>query len=557
MSWITDNKGTGPWDFVEQENKWGYLNNLNWTLLAPAVDFSEEVGLTIDMIYVHHPCGHWHKPTYALTKPPAGRWVAMKDQPNSPYLYLYDLTYFAIIKIDTSVTPPKWVDRVIINSSGWTLDYKGFIAGGITHAGTARGGYCMSKDGRRMWYLFRGTGGNAGSCKLVEVDLTVDPVAVEKTTILEGLSVSRINDACTNDTYSYWVVNNVDGRIVKINSSTHEIEDDHLFEYPAGGPMWGDEAIPSIDVNKSTGKLYWMYVRGMPTGSENARVYHIQADLDFTVTEQSTWVDHGFSTPGWQNFKRILEYAGSMVQYNHHVYWPPNGDMWEMSLDNDRLDIGPSLEWMTNFHISGSFGYALWVENAVANNSYLSKIDLSDMSKATTKTVNSHTGFGLDLEWDWDKTNTTMTNRQTGITMIFKYNNVTGHNIGAAWDSDLNLLSSVPYVGHESRYQVLSLEEPQVWPLEKVQKTVANVGDALVDYNYPVWDVKLDTGVPITGVHIPCGYWYSGITPAPYSPSLLKLLITQKDIAVSAQILDESGNAITDESSGLLYDEGA
>ena len=48
MTWITDNKGAGPWDFVPQPEKCGYVNNPRWTG-APAS--------TVD----HEPCGYWPK----------------------------------------------------------------------------------------------------------------------------------------------------------------------------------------------------------------------------------------------------------------------------------------------------------------------------------------------------------------------------------------------------------------------------------------------------------------------------------------------------------------
>lgn len=46
--WVTDNRGEGPWDFVEQPEKLGYINNPLWTD-APASDVE------------HEPCGYWFK----------------------------------------------------------------------------------------------------------------------------------------------------------------------------------------------------------------------------------------------------------------------------------------------------------------------------------------------------------------------------------------------------------------------------------------------------------------------------------------------------------------
>jgi hypothetical protein len=49
MSWITENKGLGPWTFAAQPDKWGYLNNPRWQTAQQAR---------------HCPCGHWHKGGY-------------------------------------------------------------------------------------------------------------------------------------------------------------------------------------------------------------------------------------------------------------------------------------------------------------------------------------------------------------------------------------------------------------------------------------------------------------------------------------------------------------
>ncbi|MBW2570356.1 MAG: hypothetical protein JRE47_13590 [Deltaproteobacteria bacterium] len=46
MTWIDDNKGSGPWNFTEQPQKLGYINNPN---------FTEEATPT------HSPCGYWFK----------------------------------------------------------------------------------------------------------------------------------------------------------------------------------------------------------------------------------------------------------------------------------------------------------------------------------------------------------------------------------------------------------------------------------------------------------------------------------------------------------------
>ena len=60
-SWVSSNRGLGLWNFTEQPNKWGYLNNSRWSKQPKAVAFSEAVGNPIDPTNTHVPCGHWHK----------------------------------------------------------------------------------------------------------------------------------------------------------------------------------------------------------------------------------------------------------------------------------------------------------------------------------------------------------------------------------------------------------------------------------------------------------------------------------------------------------------
>lgn len=56
-----ENKGLGPWDFIEQPDKWGYLNNPRWASLPEAQEFCESKGVISGSSNQHKPCGHWHK----------------------------------------------------------------------------------------------------------------------------------------------------------------------------------------------------------------------------------------------------------------------------------------------------------------------------------------------------------------------------------------------------------------------------------------------------------------------------------------------------------------
>jgi alpha-tubulin suppressor-like RCC1 family protein len=62
MGWKEDvTPGPDQFNFREQPNKFGYLNNPDWTKDLDAVAFSEAVGNVINSTDRHLPCGHWHK----------------------------------------------------------------------------------------------------------------------------------------------------------------------------------------------------------------------------------------------------------------------------------------------------------------------------------------------------------------------------------------------------------------------------------------------------------------------------------------------------------------
>ena len=97
MSW-KDDKNLGPWPFVEQPDKWGYLNNPRWSSQADAIAFCQACGLSLDLPGQHLPCGHWHKtPVYVTTEeeiPPTpvsdcvGGWSKVEMSDNAKYISL-------------------------------------------------------------------------------------------------------------------------------------------------------------------------------------------------------------------------------------------------------------------------------------------------------------------------------------------------------------------------------------------------------------------------------------------------------------------------------------
>ena len=73
MGW-KDDKNLGPWDFIEQPSKWGYLNNPRWMTIPqlpvnydgredeePQIWTPNNIRYLDDESDEHLPCGHWHK----------------------------------------------------------------------------------------------------------------------------------------------------------------------------------------------------------------------------------------------------------------------------------------------------------------------------------------------------------------------------------------------------------------------------------------------------------------------------------------------------------------
>ena len=86
MTWITDNKGAGPWDFVPQLEKCGYVNNPRW-----AANRASDID--------HEPCGYWPKggaapPTpanlYGLTTTGGEIWAVYYDGDSLSWVGSYD-----------------------------------------------------------------------------------------------------------------------------------------------------------------------------------------------------------------------------------------------------------------------------------------------------------------------------------------------------------------------------------------------------------------------------------------------------------------------------------
>lgn len=138
MTWIDDNKGSGPWDFTEQKDKWGYLNNPRWSNnpkkegdSMSAADFSTAKGLSLNP-EDHRPCGHWHKHS---------------DIPVEPLIPIYiEMHNYGFIQPETFDSEVQETERTID-----TADYDGnatyyFEVLGNNHGMVSSGTYYPATD---------------------------------------------------------------------------------------------------------------------------------------------------------------------------------------------------------------------------------------------------------------------------------------------------------------------------------------------------------------------------------------------------------------------------
>lgn len=139
MSWITDNKGLGPWDFEEQRNKFGYLNNPKWVNPgAEPVDYTHyksdepqvwdpknESGGSAGVLTIHRPCGHWHKDTddLGLIATPWAYWKF--ENGSGTRRDYYDGHHLSVVGNEAAfVNTPGIIKNALYSKYGYTTYFK-------------------------------------------------------------------------------------------------------------------------------------------------------------------------------------------------------------------------------------------------------------------------------------------------------------------------------------------------------------------------------------------------------------------------------------------------
>lgn len=307
---------------------------------------------------------------------PQGEWVAAQAQIDSTYIYLFDIDYRAVIKVDTSIIPP--VCRDTLQVTDFNLDYgKGRGASG----GGQRGGYCMSNNGTHLWYLFR----TDRDCELVEVNIAGYYLEIVRTTSFSSLMGvdETIQDGCSDGTYTYWGTSLISGRIIKIKNSDHSIVDDHLFSFDLYGCATNQQGVVTLDYSEETGWLYWLYVLDYYNciPRYTACTNYMISDTNFNIKVDRKECGIGFGTPQWQNMVRVMD--DSFV-LQHRSYHPSYGYLIKRTLS----DFSPTLlcstieqEYLTNIlGVDNGNLFTLMHYNQVDSNLWLHCINYNLMS---------------------------------------------------------------------------------------------------------------------------------------------------------------------------------
>lgn len=354
-----------------------------------------------------------------------GRWVAPMSY--GSYIYVYDSVYKAVIKLYTGVLPPICYNSLVITE--YSLDYDQ----GYGVPGTQRGGYCMNPDGTRLWYLVR----DGLNCNLIEVDITSYYMEIIGTTIFSSLLASGelINDAVSDDTYTYWCTNLVGGRVIKIRNSDHVIIDDHYFNYPVEACSAGafDQGIVSIGFNASSGKLYWVYCRDHSYCSPAymACRHLVKSAADLTEELDDTYCATGVPSPAWQNFIRI--YDGYLL--HHQAYHPSWGFFYVRDLVTLASGGNISQEYLLNIlGVESNLLFTLMHNNVGAHTTHLYCINFPAMTENYKIAVSDYTGHPISGEYS---ATSAMSNYYAGKTLsLFRYDATENVNIITNFSAD-------------------------------------------------------------------------------------------------------------------------
>jgi len=398
-------------------------------------------------------------PILEPTPLPPGQWVASLEQRDTDYVYLYDITNYAVIKIDTSATNPMVVDYLVINDSSYNLDYnKG-------EDSAKHGSYCMSKDYNKIWYLFRN---GSGDIKLVEVKITTYPMEIIQTSFHSGIldtvsssdydgyagaNYEHFTDGCGNDDYAFFATTLESGRIIRFDTA-HTLVDT-LFSYAY--TSIGDECIRSMTLNPATNEIMWVYARGDPFMTIKVPYASYALVVAGTYSELDGGVDSGQR----HNFLRYDEKYDFI--FHQRSYYPSNGIGWYYP-DWDMVGSSASrssisLELMQQY-LGGNMTYFYALkQNSTVNDSVLYRIEHPTSPVSLTRISINVDAYCRRFGWTGlgDGSHVSIYNELNDKSFLFAYNSADGKNYIASFNSSLTLVSdyapdTIYWNGMEYRY---------------------------------------------------------------------------------------------------------
>jgi hypothetical protein len=301
-----------------------------------------------------------------------GRWVAAVSQKNTPFVYVYDLTLRAVVKLDVSKTQPTVVEKLEINDdSSYILNYnKGF---GYTNN---KGGYCLSKSNDKIWYAFV----NGTNLKVVEVSIT-EEMEILNSAIFTNVTSSNFHilDSCSNSDYAFFVVYNVNGKILKIDSETFTLEVKDL------GYSDDSRGIQSIELNDTAKQIQWVHEYNY-----NAFTCHFYVtDFDFEAVSNFRWRNRSVNAPWWLGYIRYDEDSDVLLWQKN--YYPSTGNTYIQKgwIISSVSPLETHIEYLQNvLGITENAIYTLNHSNAVTPNWYLKKTYGNFVTSVSTITIN-------------------------------------------------------------------------------------------------------------------------------------------------------------------------
>lgn len=460
--WISDNKGQGPWDFVEQKNKYGYLNNLNWSKMPNAIEFCDELGnrypLNPD---THDPCGHWHKNIRSVTSIEtvipytSGRWRAGKEQTETDYIVMFDEHQNNVIRLDVSGTEAK-IQHILDVDISWSYAIE---VGLKLSPHPEKGGHCITEDGNTAFYLLRLTSND--DCWLVEVDLSGDEMVLVRKTFFSGLYTYNIfddevsMDMVASDDFVFLATSKESGRIIKFDRTNHSILIDKEFGYATA---LAAEGIGTLMIND--GQLYWTHVR-RPVSDH---VLHIvTGSFDLVMISEITESGSGFSSPLHNAFLRLFD---GYIYYARQ-YYPGSAPLRKYNIDLSSIDQSRSLStmildvWVDNIYIYYLIGDIdndpIWLRKRPIDN-------FSTLLEETDVTAKVHK-YDRVTAMNYKK-HRLLVGDSTYVTTDHYINHISLYNNSLDFISTEDFPSSGTYTYIEYFDINYSSNEPVIWPMK-------------------------------------------------------------------------------------------